>query len=285
MTVMKTASRGLLRIAAAAGLGLAALAPLSGGALAAGGGAGVIDHDFQHEGIFGTFDAAQLRRGWQIYQEVCSSCHGLKQLSYRNLGDPNGPAFTEADVKAIAAAFNVATVDEAGDEVERPATPADRIVSPFPNAEAAKAANGGALPPDLSLITKARAGYHGIWKQLVEGAGGPEYVYSLMQGYQDEPPEGFDVGGLNYNKYFPGHRIAMGPQLYDGFEYRDGSTGTVEQQAEDIASFLTWAAQPYLVSKNEAGVRNLLFLAVLAILLWYSNRKLWAPVKKGKKVF
>lgn len=295
MTFFDTAIRGALKpgqkrglsglaLAAAAAMGLA-LTGAATTAQAAGEGAGVIDHDFKHEGLFGAFDAAQLRRGWQIYQEVCAGCHSMKQLSYRNLGDPNGPAFSEADVRAIAAEFSVVTIDEAGDEVERPATPADKMVAPFANDEAAKASNGGALPPDLSLITKSRAGYHGIIKQLTDGFGGPEYVYSLMQGYTDEPPEGFEVGNLNYNKYFSGHKIAMGPQLSDGFEYvdPDAPEGTVEQQAEDIAAFLTWAAEPDLVERKQAGVRNILFLGVLAVLVWYSNRKLWAPVKKGAK--
>ncbi|MEM9724138.1 MAG: cytochrome c1 [Pseudomonadota bacterium] len=262
-------------------LGLSAAPGLNGGdAHAAGKGVGVIDHDFAHEGAFGAFDPAQLRRGWQIYAEVCSSCHSLNYLSYRNLGEPGGPEFSEEDVKAIAAQFEVQTIDSEGEPIFRPAVPSDKMVAPYPNDEVAKLSNGGALPPDLSLMTKARTGYFGIWKQLAEGMGGPEYVYSLMLGYTDEPPEGFEVGDLYYNRYYPGHRIAMGRQLWEDFEYLDGTVGTVEQQAEDITAFLTWTAEPKMVERKQAGIRNLLFLTLFAVLLWYSNKKLWSSVKK-----
>ena len=263
--------------AAALALGLTA----AGQAQAAGAGPEVIDHHFHHEGMFGTFDADQLKRGWQIYSEICASCHSLKYLSYRDLGDPNGPAFSAEDVKAIAAGFDIDDIDEDGEPTTRPGRPADKVKSPYANEEQAKAANGGAIPPDLSLMTKARAGCHGIWVQLAKGACGPEYVYSLMLGYKDEPPEGFDPGDLTYNQYFPGHKIAMGQQLYGDYDYLDGSTGTMEQQAEDIAAFLTWTAEPKLVERKQAGLRNILFLTLFAALLWYSNRRLWAPVKKG----
>ena len=272
-------SKSLLALVAAAGLA-------SGGqALAAGEGAGVIDHDWSFEGPFGTFDRHQLQRGWQVYSQICSSCHSLDLLSFRNLGEPGGPEFPPEQVKAMAADWlvPVVTVDEAGDPAERAPVPSDKIPGPYANEQAAMAANGGALPPDLSLITKARAGYHGIITQILEGAGGPEYVYSLMLGYPEEEPEGFDAGGLNYNRYFAGHRIAMGQQLYgDDVEYQDGTEATMEQEAADVTAFLAWAAEPKMEARKQAGVRNIIMLILFAVLLWYSNKKLWRPVKYGE---
>lgn len=265
--------------AAAAALGL------SGAALAAGDAPKVLDKDWSFEGPFGKWDQAELQRGWQVFTEVCSGCHGLQYVSFRDLGAESGPGLPPEQVKAMAAAYphKVADIDEAGDPVERDALPSDRIPSPFPNKVAAAAANGGAIPPDLSLITKARAGHHGIITQLAEGIGGPEYVYSLMLGYTEEPPEGFEVGGLNYNKYFPGHRIAMGPQLFeDGVEYQDGTRATEEQMASDVAAFLAWAAEPHMIERKQAGLKNIIFLCLFAVLLWYSNKKLWAPIKRGE---
>lgn len=282
MTMKNTPSRGWRALAAAAAL---AAAGFSAPALAAGDAPKVLDKDWSFEGPFGTWDQAELQRGWQVFTEVCSACHGLQYVSFRNLGDPSGPGFPEEQVKAMAAAYphKIADIDDAGDPVERDALPSDRIPSPYPNKVMAAALNGGAIPPDLSLITKARAGHHGIITQLVEGMGGPEYVYSLMLGYQDEPPEGFEVGVLSYNKYFPGHRIAMGRQLYDDLvEYQDGTPATTEQMSSDVSAFLAWAAEPKMVERKQAGLKNLIFMALFAVLLWYSNKKLWAPIKKGE---
>lgn len=275
---MKLRVSSLVLAAAFAAAPMMAAAPAN----AAGKGPEVLDYDWSFEGVFGTFDRDQLRRGWQVYAENCKACHSMNYLSYRNLGEPGGPEFAPEDVKAIAEQFEVETIDEFGDVTTRPATPADKMVAPYPNAVAAAAANGGALPPDLSLITKARTGYHGIIKQLREGAGGPEYVRSLMLGYQDEPPEGFDAGDLNYNRYFSGHKIAMAQPLWDeGIEYIDGTEATIEQQANDVVAFLAWSAEPKMIERKEAGVRNILFLTLFAVLLWYSNRKLWSSIKKA----
>ena len=270
-------------LAGALALGAASLG-LGGTALAAGDAVHIPSHEWSFQGPFGTFDEAELQRGWQVYMQVCASCHGMEHMSYRSLGEPNGPNFPPEQVKAIAAAFTVTDIDADGEQIERPATPSDKMVDPFPNAKAAAAANGGAAPPPLALITKARAGCHGIFNQLINGSCGPEYVYAILTGYTDEPPEGFDVGASNYNKYFPGHKIAMPPPLYeDGVEYQDGTPATVEQMAHDVTAFLTWAGEPHMVERKAAGMRNLIYLAIFAVLLWYSNKKLWKPVKYGDK--
>ena len=240
-------------------------------------------HEWSFEGPFGTFERDELQRGWQVYQEVCSTCHSMKHLAFRSLGDETGPAFPEEQVKAIAASFEVPTLDDDGEPTLRPATPADKIVGPFQNEKQAAAANNGAIPPDLSLITKARAGCHGILTQLVEGACGPEYVYAVLTGYTEEPPEGFEVGdGLTYNKYFPGHQIAMGQPLFeDSAAYQDETEASIEQQAHDVVAFLTWAAEPKMIERKSSGMRNVIYLSIFAVLLWYSNRKLWKPIKEG----
>lgn len=269
----------------AAALGALALTVAAApSALAAGKSVDVIDHDWSFEGPFGTFDAAELQRGWQVYSEVCAGCHAMQYLSYRDLGDPNGPAFPPEQVEAIAAQFEVADgLDTNGEVFFRTALPSDRLASPFLTREAAEEAMGGAYPVDLSLITKARTGYTGIITQILQGGGGPEYVYSLLLGYTDEPPENFDVGDLSYNKYFPGHRIAMAQPLWgDDVAFQDGTEATIQQQAHDVTAFLTWAAEPKMVDRKQAGVRNLVLLVIFAALAWYSNKKLWKPVKNGE---
>ena len=254
---------------------------ITGPALAAGGGGHVEDVDFSFEGPFGHFDPAQLQRGWQIYSEVCSACHGLELLSYRNLAEPGGPEFSPAQAKAIAAAFEVTDgPDSEGEMFERPAVLSDRIHSPFPNDVAAAAANGGALPPDLSLIVKSRAGFHGILNQIVSGSGGAEYVYSLLTGYEEEPPAGVEVGDLYYNRAFPSGVIAMAPPLVEDLvEYQDGTPAEIGQMSMDVGAFLAWASEPKMMERKAAGIRNLVILLLLAGLLYASNRRLWKRVK------
>lgn len=262
------------------GLGAAAML-WCGTALAAGGGGNVPDFDFTFEGPFGRFDQAQLQRGWQVYSEVCAACHGLKYVYYRNLGDHGGPEFEVEQVKAIAALYEVTDgPDSEGDMFERPALPSDPVVSPFPNDEAAAAANGGAVPPDLSLITKSRTGFHGLLNQVLSGSGGPEYVRALLVGYEDEAPEGVDVGDSYYNAFYPGGAIAMAPPLFDDIiEYQNGTPATVGQMAEDVSAFLAWAAEPKMMERKAAGIRNVIILLVLAGLLYASNRRLWSRIK------
>jgi len=261
-----------------------AAALMAGAAFAAGKAVDVEDHGFSFEGPFGTFDQAQLQRGWQVYSEACAACHGLKHLYYRNLAEPHGPMFSEGQAKAIAAAFLVMDGPDAdGEMFERPAELADGIVSPFPNEQAAAAANGGAVPPDLSLITKSRVGFHGIFGQIWRGGGGAEYVRALLSGYED-PPADLDIGNLYYNTVFPGGQIAMAPPLVDDIvEYQDGTPATVGNMATDVAAFLAWAAEPRMVERKQAGVRNIIVLLVLAGLLYALTRRLWKPIKQGEE--
>jgi len=220
--------------------------------------------DWPHAGFFGTFDRAAVQRGFKVYQEVCHGCHAAKYLTFRSLGDLG---FNEDEVKAIAATFNVTDgPDDNGEMFERPARPSDVIPPPFPNPAAARAANGGAYPPDLSLMTKARGD-------------GDNYVFSLLTGYQD-PPAGEELAtGQYYNLYFPGHRIGMPPPLSaDQVTYDDGTTATVEQMAKDVTQFLSWLAEPKMEERKQTGIKVMLFLVILTVLLYLYKRKVWADV-------
>ena len=221
--------------------------------------------DWSFAGPFGTYDRNALRRGFQVYKEDCASCHGMKQISFRNLSQPGGPEFSEAEVKAIAAEYEVTDgPDDYGDMYERPALPKDRFVEPYPNVNAARAANGGAYPPDLSLITKARSG-------------GPDYIHALLSGYE-EAPEGVEMRpGLYYNPYMAGGKIAMpAPLLEELVEYGDGTPATVQQMSLDVTQFLNWAAEPELEQRKRTGFMVLIYLTIFAGLLYFSMRKIWA---------
>ncbi len=213
-------------------------------------------------GVFGTYDRAALQRGFQVYKQVCSTCHSMKLLSYRNLTDLG---FNENEVKAIAADYQVTDgPNDAGDMFQRPGRPSDAFVSPFANDKAARASNNGALPPDLSLIVKARHG-------------GESYVYSLLTGFGQTPAADEKIAaGMNYNPYFPGHQIAMPAPLVDGaVTYADGTNATVEQEARDVAQFLTWAAEPKMEARKQMGVRVILFLVILAVVMYFLKRSIW----------
>jgi ubiquinol-cytochrome c reductase cytochrome c1 subunit len=259
---------------------LATAVALPGAALAAGAEGKITDVKFSFEGPFGSYDSFQLQRGFQVYQNICSACHGMKYLSFRDLGDETGPALPEEQVRAIAAMYEV--MDAETGEM-RPARPSDK----FPRNVAAGA-------PDLTLMAKARAGFHGPAglgiNQFLNGIGGPEYIYSLLTSYTGEEVE--QAGTILYeNAAFPGGLISMAPPLYgNDVEYQvfgsdaDGARytppeATLEQQAKDVAAFLMWAAEPKLVERKEAGVRNVLMLLVLAVLLYFTNKQVWASVK------
>ncbi|MEV8466155.1 cytochrome c1 [Fluviibacterium sp. DFM31] len=252
---------------------LAALAVSASGALAAGGGGHVHDYSFSFEGPFGTYDEHQLQRGLQVFTEVCSACHGLRYVPLRTLGDEGGPALPEDQVRAYAAQWEV--FDPALDDF-RPASPTDH----FPGSNLENA-------PDLSLMAKARAGFHGPLgsglSQLVNGIGGAEYIASLLVGYTGEEKE--QAGSLFYeNEVFAGGWIAMGPPIEDGLvEYADGSPNDAESIAQDVAAFLMWAAEPKMMARKDAGLTAVLFLTVLTVLLYLTNKRLWAPVKKAAK--
>ena len=275
---------------------LVALALAPGAAFAAGGAGQITDVPFSFEGPFGTYDKYQLQRGFQVYQAICSSCHGLKYLAFRDLGRPDGPAFPEEQIKAIAAQYTI--IDPSHEDGERPGKPSDLLP-----------ANDSAGAPDLTLMAKARAGFHGpsglLINQFFRGIGGPEYIYSLLTHYngKDEEIAGVSLYG---NGTMAGGLISMAPPLYedaaedydivyaafnaDGSEVTEGDDhhgdgyhapeATMEQMAEDVSAFLMFAAEPAMTERKVAGLRNLLLIILLAVLLYYTNKKLWAPVKR-----
>lgn len=221
--------------------------------------------DWPFNGPTGTFDRASLQRGFQVYKEVCSACHGMHLLSYRNLQDIG---LSELQVKAIAAQYNVTDgPNDDGDMFERPARPSDRFKAPFANEKQSRSANNGAYPPDMSLLAKARHD-------------GSNYIYALLTGYS-EPPKNFELGtGMHYNKYFAGSQIAMSaPLVAEGqVTYADGTPSTIKQMAWDVTQFLTWAAEPKMEERKRMGVKVMLFLGVLAGILYALKRKIWSDV-------
>lgn len=219
------------------------------------------------EGPFGHFDRAQLQRGFLVYKEVCAACHGMKLMSYRNLSEAGGPEIPEGAMKAIAAGYQVPDTDDAGEPVERPATPADRFKYPYANEKAGRAANNGAYPPDLSVIVKARHD-------------GANYVHALLTGYK-EPPADMKMGaGMNYNPYFPGSQIAMPNPLGsdDLVTYADGTKATKEQMSQDVTAFLTWASEPRMEERKRIGVKVMIFTFVLLLVLYAAYRRLWRDI-------
>jgi ubiquinol-cytochrome c reductase cytochrome c1 subunit len=243
----------------------AAAAVASAPARAAGPAPTLPDVRFTFDGLFGTFDRGQLQRGFQVYKEVCAACHAMRQLSYRNLLEIG---LTEAQVRNIAAQFQVVDgPNDQGEMFERPARLSDRFRRPFPNEQAARAANNGAYPPDLSVIVKARHN-------------GAAYLHALLTGYQD-PPAGFNLmDGMNYNAYFPGFQIAMPNVLNPGqVEFADGTEASVANMARDVTAFLAWAAEPELEQRRAMGVRIIIFLIILGGLTYAVKRKVWADVK------
>ncbi len=309
-----------LVIALSGGLGMALE---SSPAAAAGGGFPFPEQSWSFDGVFGTFDRAALQRGFQVYNEACSACHGLEYVAFRNLA---ALGYNDEQIKAFAAEkLIVDGPDDEGEMFEREGRPSDLFPSPFPNAQAAAASNNGAVPPDLSLMAKARAG-------------GADYIYAILMGYQDSLPESvlqeiFDLRtaenekkykaaleeyedrldayqdkiedgqtatepvkpekpepvtsvedlGLpdtaHFNAYFAGFGIAMGQPLYgDDVEFADGTEATIEQQARDVAHFLTWAAEPTMEERKRSGIKVILFLIVLTALFYAVKRKVWADL-------
>jgi len=236
-------------------------------------------------GPFGTYDPAQLQRGFKIYREVCSNCHSLKLLSFRNLADPGGPGFTEAQAAAIASTFQVTDgPNDQGQMFQRPGKISDYFPPPYPNDQAARAALGGKLPPDMSDLAKARS-YEAGFPQFIFDAfimyqeDGPDYIHAILTGYTD-PPAGFVLPpGGQYNKYFPGGAIGMPKPLVDGqVEYTDGTPTTVDQYGRDVAAFLMWAAEPKLDQRKQLGFQVMIFLIVFTGLLYFTKKKVWHSV-------
>ena len=221
------------------------------------------------DGFFGKFDRASLQRGYQVYKEVCASCHSMKQLSYRNLGEQGGPEFTEAEVKAIASQYEVSDGPNAeGEMFTRKGKPSDKFKSPYPNENASRAANGGAYPPDMSVLVKARPG-------------GADYLYSLLMGYEEKVPDNIKLEeGVYYNKYMPGNKIRMAKPLSEGsVSYSDGTKATQEQLSKDVVTFLTWAAEPHLEARKKLGFKSVIFLLILTILVYLVKKKIWLRVE------
>jgi ubiquinol-cytochrome c reductase cytochrome c1 subunit len=236
--------------------------------------------DYAFEGPFGHWDVGQLQRGYKVYKEVCSACHAMSLLSFRNLYESG--IFSEAEVKALAATFTVKDGPNAeGERFERPGIVSDKFPAPYPNKEAAQVANGGAYPPDLSLITKARAGWYGTWRQLYDGIGGPEYVYSVLTGY-DEKHEG-EAGpeGKHYNPYFAGGPwIGMAQPIADGVvTFDDGAPNTADAVAKDVSAFLAWTAEPKMVERKSLGLKVIAYLLVLAGLLYFVKQRVWSNIE------
>ena len=235
-------------------------------------------------GPFGKFDEAQLQRGFKIYREVCANCHSLDMLAFRNLADTGGLGYSEAQVAAVAAEYKIKDIDDLGNAIERAGRPADHFPSQFANELAAKAANGGTAPPDMSTLAKARTYERGfpwfVFDMITQyQEQGPDYIAALLKGYLD-PPQGFQVPeGGHYNQYFPGHVIVMPPPLQAGqVTFDDGSPQTLEQYSKDVAAFLVWAAEPHLVQRKRIGFQVMFFLIVLAGLMYFTKKKVWSAV-------
>ena len=223
--------------------------------------------DWSFKGITGKFDRSSLQRGYQVYNEVCASCHSMNLLSYRNLGEEGGPEFSVDQVKAIAANFEVTDgPNSEGEMFTRPGRPSDKFVSPYQNVQAAMAANGGAYPPDMSVLVKARKG-------------GADYIYSVLIGYE-EAPTGFELeDGVYYNKYMYGNKIKMAKPLAEGLvSYADGTEATESQMAMDVTTFLTWASEPHLEARHQTGLKVIMYLIILTILVYFSMRRLWSRI-------
>ncbi len=266
--------------------------------------------DWSFAGPRGKFDRAQLQRGFQVYQQVCAACHGLKRVNFRNLAEPGGPEFPEESVKGLALSWPNQIFDGPNDQgliatskgqiIKRPARLSDPILGPYDNDKAARAAQNGALPPDLSLITKARSvEYHGpLWAHpfhmlgdIARGyqEGGADYTYALLTGYQkdgEKPPATDKDGkpfklseGMNYNKAFPGNQIAMLPPLAPGLvKYQDGAPATIEQYARDVTAFLMWAGDPKLEERKSMGWKVMLYLLITTLLLYFAKKRLWSSL-------
>ena len=224
--------------------------------------------DWSFKGLFGKFDRGSLQRGYQVYTEVCAACHSMKYLSYRNLAEKGGPEFPIIQAKAIAASFEVVDGPNAdGEMFTRPAKLSDKFVMPYENEKAAQAANGGAYPPDMSVLVKARGG-------------GVDYIYSLLQGYEDAPSGVTLDEGVHYNKYMYGNKIKMSAPLSDGIiEYGDGTVASVEQMSKDVTTFLMWAAEPHLEARHRMGFKAIIYLIILTVLVYFSMKKIWSRVE------
>ncbi len=224
--------------------------------------------DWSFKGFLGKFDRGSLQRGYQVYTEVCASCHSMKYLSYRNLAEEGGPEFTKEEAKAIAASFEVTDgPNDDGEMFTRPARLSDKFVNPYQNDKEAMASNGGAYPPDMSVLVKARSG-------------GANYIYSVLLGYVDPPSDISLDDGVYYNKYMYGNKIKMPKVLEDGLvEYNDGTEATEEQMAKDVVTFLSWSAEPHLETRHKIGFKAIIYLIIITLLAYLSMKKIWSRIE------
>lgn len=244
-------------------------------------------HEWSFAGAFGRFDKAQLRRGFKVYKEVCSTCHSIKMLAFRNLGQSGGPELSEKEVADLAASYKVKDgPNDLGEYFDRPGRPSDRFPPPFANEQAARAAMAGAYPPDMSVLVKARGYHRGFPGFLLDGLPGfsyqehgADYIVSLLKGYKDAPADFKVPDGQYYNIYMIGQRIGMPPPLSDGaVTYDDGAPQTVDQYARDVTAFLAWVAEPGLEARKKTGAGVISFLIVFAGLLYFMKRRIWSNV-------
>ena len=228
----------------------------------------LLKQDWSFQSFFGKFDRASLQRGYQVYTEVCASCHSMKHLYYRNLAEQGGPEFSVEQAKAIASNFEVVDGPNSdGEMFTRSAKLSDKFVMPYSNVEEAKLANGGAYPPDMSVLLKARSG-------------GADYIYSVLLGYEDPPEDMILDDGVYYNKYMYGNKIKMPKQLYDDLvTYADGTPATPEQMAKDVTTFMAWTAEPKLEERHKFGFRAITYLIILTILVYFSMKRIWSRVE------
>ncbi|QKC82327.1 cytochrome c1 [Mesorhizobium sp. NZP2077] len=238
-------------------------------------------------GPFGTYDKGQLQRGLKVYKEVCSACHSMNMVAFRTLEGPTGLGYSDAQIKSLAATYTIHDgPNDAGEMFDRPGKPSDYFPAPFANVEAAAAANGGAAPPDMSLLAKARGVERGFPQFVFDiftqyDAGGPDYIHSLLTGYDQTPPAGMVIPeGTHYNPYFmSGVSLKMPKPLSDGqVTYDDGAPQTVDQYSRDVATFLMWAAEPHMEARKKTGVNVLFFLLVFGALVYLVKRKVWEGV-------
>jgi ubiquinol-cytochrome c reductase cytochrome b/c1 subunit len=264
-------------------LAVVAFATMGGVAVAAEAGPTPQRQSWSFAGPFGHFDRAQLQRGFQVYREVCAQCHSLKYIAFRNLAEQGGPGFSAAQARALAAEYQIADgPDDTGEMFQRPGRLSDVLPPPAPNDQALRSRFGGALPPDLSVITKARGYEVGVFGALLDffrqyQEHGADYMHALLLGYENPPKDVKLAPTLFWNKYFPGHRIAMRPPLSDGLvDYSDGSPKTADQYARDVVAFLAWAAEPHLEARKRIGFQVMIFLVVFAGLMYFTKKKIWA---------
>lgn len=219
---------------------------------------------WKFEGVLGTVDRQSAQRGFQVYKEVCASCHSLNRVAFRTL---SGIGFSEEEIKALAATYTIQDgPNDAGDMFDRPGLPSDKFVPPFANEQAARAANNGAYPPDLSLIIKARPN-------------GANYVYSLLTGYTTAPAHVHVQDGMHYNPYFPGGQIGMpAPLSADAVTYADGTPATLDRMARDVVNFLQWTAEPEMEQRHKMGIRVMLFLAIMSVFFFAAKKRVWKKI-------